>query len=101
MRIYTTGRCLDTWGRISLASRVATTFTFAPVFMIARRLIGTLGHELVHVRQYRNGMNWLTYLWSTRNGYINSPYEKAVYALGNKIENDLINNPGGSCGCRQ
>jgi RHS repeat-associated protein len=64
--------------------------------------LGILGHELVHVGQYRNGMNWLTYLWSTRNGYMNSPYEKAAYALENTIVNDLTNNPGGgSCGCQQ
>jgi RHS repeat-associated protein len=64
--------------------------------------IGILGHELVHVGQYRNGMNWLTYLWSTRKGYMNSPYEKAAYALENTIVNDLTNNPGGgSCGCQQ
>lgn len=62
--------------------------------------LGILGHELVHVGQYRNGMNWLTYLWSTRNGYMNSPYEKAAYALENTIVTDLTNNPGGgSCGC--
>jgi hypothetical protein len=29
-------------------------------------------HAGLHVGQYRNGMNWLTYLWSTRNGYMNT-----------------------------
>jgi RHS repeat-associated protein len=63
---------------------------------------GILGHELVHVGQYRNGMNWLTYLYSTRHGYLKSPYEQAAYALENTIVNDLTNNPGGgSCGCQQ
>ena len=64
--------------------------------------LGILGHELVHVGQYRNGMNWLTYLYSTRHGYLKSPYEQAAYALENTIVNDLTNNPGGgSCGCQQ
>lgn len=31
--------------------------------------IAVLGHELVHVGQYRGGMNWLEYLWSTRHDY--------------------------------
>jgi uncharacterized protein RhaS with RHS repeats len=60
-----------------------------------------LGHELVHVGQYRNGMNWLSYLWSTRHGYMKSPYEQAAYALGEKIRNDLTNNLGGNCACQQ
>jgi hypothetical protein len=65
--------------------------------------IGILGHELVHVGQYRNGMTALSYLLSTLHGYMNSPYEKAAYALENTIVNDLTNNPGGSgsCGCQQ
>ena len=65
--------------------------------------IALLGHELVHVGQYRNGMNWLTYLWSTRNGYMKSPYEQAAYALGEQIRTDLNSDKdkGGSCGCQQ
>jgi len=65
--------------------------------------IGQLGHELVHAGQYRNGMTALSYLLSTRNGYMNSPYEQAAYALHSTIVNDLTNNPGGSgnCGCQQ
>jgi hypothetical protein len=51
--------------------------------------IALLGHELVHVGQYRNGMNWLTYLWSTRHGYMKSPYEQAAYATQAQINNDL------------
>ncbi len=54
--------------------------------------IALLGHELVHVGQYRNGMNWLTYLWSARKGYTNSPYELAAYATQAQIMNDLGGN---------
>jgi len=63
--------------------------------------IALLGHELVHVGQYRNGMNWLTYLWSARHGYENSPYEQAAYAEQAQIQSDLSNpifNFKG-CGC--
>jgi hypothetical protein len=54
--------------------------------------IALLGHELVHVGQYRNGMNWLKYLWSARKGYMNSPYELAAYATQAQIEKDLGGN---------
>jgi hypothetical protein len=63
--------------------------------------IGILGHELVHVGQYRNGMTALSYLLSTRHGYMKSPYEQAAYALEAQIRNALTNNPDGSCGCQQ
>jgi len=59
--------------------------------------IALLGHELVHVGQYRNGMTWASYLWSTRNGYQNSKYEIPARALESKIKNDLVNQ--GVCGC--
>lgn len=51
--------------------------------------IAVLGHELVHVGQYREGMNWLEYLWSTRHGYKNSKYEIPAYAMQARIEQDL------------
>jgi len=51
--------------------------------------MGLLGHELVHVGQYADGMTWLSYLWSTRNGYNNSPYEVDAYKMGAKIEFEL------------
>ncbi|MGH9447867.1 MAG: hypothetical protein ACRD3O_19410 [Terriglobia bacterium] len=51
--------------------------------------IAVLGHELVHVGQYREGMNWLEYLWSTRHGYANSKYEIPAYAMQARIEQDL------------
>jgi hypothetical protein len=45
-----------------------------------------LGHELVHVGQYRNGMNDLEYLL---NGYEENPYEKPAYDLQDRIMKDL------------
>jgi Domain of unknown function (DUF4157) len=44
-----------------------------------------LGHELVHVRQYREGMTVLRYLWASRRGYRRNPYEVEAYALGARI----------------
>jgi Domain of unknown function (DUF4157) len=46
--------------------------------------IELLGHELVHVRQYHDGMTLLRYLWASRRGYWRNPYEveaRAVAAL--------------------
>jgi hypothetical protein len=63
--------------------------------------VAILGHELVHVGQYRNGMTWLSYLWSTGYGYLQSPYEKEAYDLQEKIRKDLNNNYGGGCKCQQ
>jgi hypothetical protein len=51
--------------------------------------IALLGHELVHVGQYRAGMSWLSYLWSARLGYFSSPYEQAAYAVQARILADL------------
>lgn len=49
-----------------------------------------LGHELVHVGQYRNGMNWASYLWSVKGGYSrSSKYEKPAYDMGDKVTSDL------------
>ena len=44
-----------------------------------------LGHELVHVRQYRGGMTVLRYLWASRRGYRRNPYEVEAFALGARI----------------
>lgn len=64
--------------------------------------IALLGHELVHVGQYRNGMTTLDYLLSTRHGYMNSPYEKAAYATQAQINKDLGAYGGnGQCSCKQ
>jgi RHS repeat-associated protein len=58
-----------------------------------------LAHELVHVGQYRNGMNAASYLWSVRGGYSrDSKYEKPAYDMGDKVLNDLAAS-GVNCGC--
>lgn len=52
--------------------------------------IGLIAHELVHVTQYRLGMNWLTYLWSVKSGYASdSVYEAPAYAMQDRVVNDL------------
>jgi RHS repeat-associated protein len=58
-----------------------------------------LAHELVHVGQYRNGMTWYKYLWSTRQGYArSSKYEKPAYDLQRKVTNEL-SAAGTDCEC--
>lgn len=47
--------------------------------------LALLGHELVHVGQYRGGMTWLTYLWSVRRGYSRSFYEQAAFEMQGRI----------------
>lgn len=49
-----------------------------------------LGHELTHVKQYADGMNVLKYLWASRHGYRQNPYEIEAYAQGAKIRSDLL-----------
>ena len=44
-----------------------------------------LGHELVHVRQYRDGMTVWRYLWASRRGYRRNPYEVEAFAIGARI----------------
>ena len=44
-----------------------------------------LGHELVHVRQYRDGMTVWRYLWASRRGYRRNPYETEAFAIGARI----------------
>lgn len=51
--------------------------------------IALLGHELVHVGQYREGMTWLSYLWSARRGYSKSSYEQAAREIQTRILYDL------------
>jgi len=51
--------------------------------------IALLGHELVHVGQYREGMTWDAYLLASRKGYENNKYEKPAYAKQAQIEKDL------------
>ncbi|MDB6105780.1 MAG: hypothetical protein JWO52_5779, partial [Gammaproteobacteria bacterium] len=51
--------------------------------------IAILGHELVHVGQYRDGLTWYKYLWDARQGYDHSKYEPTAYAKQRQIEQDL------------
>ena len=51
--------------------------------------LALLGHELVHVGQYRGGMTWLHYLWSMRAGYAKNRYERAAVAMQMRIIEDL------------
>lgn len=62
--------------------------------------IALLGHELVHVGQYRKGMHWLKYLWAARYGYRSSRYEREAYALQRKIANELSAADVSGDGCR-
>jgi len=52
--------------------------------------ISTLGHELVHVGQYRLGLTYAAYVWSCRKGYDKSPFEQEAYAMGTKIQTELL-----------
>lgn len=52
--------------------------------------LALLGHELVHVGQYRRGATWLSFLLSyARHGYRNSPLEVAARAVQERIARDL------------
>jgi hypothetical protein len=51
--------------------------------------LALLGHELVHVGQYRNGMTALSYLCAAVLGYRRSRYEKEAYAVQLRILQDL------------
>ena len=44
--------------------------------------IELLAHELTHVEQYLSGMTIFKYLWASRYGYRNNPYEIEAYAKG-------------------
>lgn len=47
--------------------------------------ISLLGHELVHVGQYRKGANWRSFMWSYRRGYGRSKYEREASAIEDEI----------------
>ena len=51
--------------------------------------IALLGHELVHVRQYRDGMTLLGYVWASRRGYRRNAYECEAHALAARIRSEL------------
>jgi len=57
--------------------------------------LALLGHELLHVGQYRNGLTWLKYLRASRHGYDKNPYEPPANDVENKIKNDLKTGCGG------
>ena len=58
-----------------------------------------LGHEVVHVKQYLEGMSTLDYLWHSRKGYYNNPYEIEAYRLDNIIRADFCSKNTGASGC--
>ncbi len=47
--------------------------------------LASLAHELTHVGQYREGMTWASYLWSARNGYMQSQYEIPAFAMYDRV----------------
>ncbi len=55
--------------------------------------IELLGHELVHVRQFRDGMTVLRYLWACRRGYRRNRYEVEAYRHGARIRAQTQNGP--------
>ena len=60
--------------------------------------LAKLGHELVHVGQYRNGMTWAQYWWASRHEYDpNNQYEKPAYDKQDAIENTMTKEKCGGC----
>jgi len=59
--------------------------------------LGLLGHELVYVGQYENGMTWFSYAWESIGGYSNNPYELEAYKLQRQITRELKAKYGASC----
>jgi hypothetical protein len=51
--------------------------------------LALLGHELIHVGQYRAGMTIKDYLWASRSGYENNRYEEPAYQKQAEIERKL------------
>ena len=58
-----------------------------------------LGHEITHVQQYANGMSYAGYIWASRNGYANNPYEVEAYAKGAAIRSSFCGSNPGKTGC--
>ena len=48
-----------------------------------------LAHELTHVEQYMTGMNIFKYLWASRHGYRQNPYEVEAYAKGARVREQI------------
>lgn len=59
--------------------------------------LATLGHELVHVGQYRNGLTWAEYVWASRHGDENNQYEKPAYDKQDEIENTMTKEKCDGC----
>jgi len=59
--------------------------------------LAVLGHELVHVGRYRNGLTWLKYLLASRHGYDKNPYEKPAYDKQDEIKNGMTKEKCGGC----
>ncbi|MFZ6765913.1 RHS repeat-associated core domain-containing protein [Undibacterium sp. Di26W] len=53
--------------------------------------LALLGHEVVHVGQYADGMTWASYLWDSQNGYEKNQKEIDAYAYQAVILNSLNN----------
>ena len=48
--------------------------------------IEILAHELVHVAQFSKGMTIFKYIWASRHGYTQNPYELEAYAKAAQIK---------------
>lgn len=51
-----------------------------------------LAHELTHVEQYLCGMTVIKYLWASRHGYRQNPYEIEAYAKGAIVRAQILSN---------
>ena len=47
--------------------------------------IELLAHELTHVEQYLSGMTVFKYIWASRRGYRQNPYEVEAYTKGAEV----------------
>lgn len=65
---------------------------FRPGAYQANTLAGIelLAHELTHVEQYLSGMTTLKYLWASRHGYWENPYEVEAYAKGAYVSGQVL-----------
>ncbi|MXY06590.1 MAG: DUF4157 domain-containing protein [Gammaproteobacteria bacterium] len=59
-----------------------------------------LGHELVHVEQFARDLNVFKYLWASRRGYRQNPYEVEAYAREKVIVASFCESNPGANGCR-
>lgn len=55
----------------------------------SRSSLCLLAHELTHVEQYLSGMTIMKYLWASRHGYRQNPYEIEAYAKGAYISTQI------------